>query len=521
MKIFISSTYSDLKDYRKKVIDQLERIRRSRTIKMEYFPISGKDPTTLSLEELRRCNVYIGIIGHRYGSASPDSNKSITQCEYYEAYDLYRKGEMELLLYLAEDEVQPTLKLRESDDLFSKQQEFRKKLTDIHVVRFFRSPDHLAALIAIDLFNLERDIAQNESKIFSFNSWPDIRKQFDRSSDQPIVKIEKEILEFLVANFETLFYIDPEKPDVHPFFRKAREKLGNVIPGISLNEEDGILKRTGVRHVIMRTQTAKLLIKNLPKDKLFEVGVQIGTSAAYDLIENTIKAKMLIPASAEAFVVLWDYWDRTGGWGKLTFVGPDSDTSSVPKPEWHIKVENNFLTGKEIDETHRLSSFWCGYIQGILNEALPKIEEIMIELDDEERKKVTLPAYHRVADVTHKSGDNSEDIFYIKFSKMPYSDARQQLTKCQIKMKSGEFGIAMDLCRLALLAAQQELGEIKFKEMLSEMKQKDTAIISKILKNQGNGNPEEKVNEWFIATNSLVQQLSSPELNPYDSSKHS
>ncbi len=152
LKVFISSTYQDLKEYRQAVIEQLNRMK-VQGLKMEYFGAADAEPTQLSLEHLETCNVYIGIIGHRYGSLASDNERSITQCEYEKAYELYEQGKMRLRLYLADQNVAIPLNLIENDVLRAKQQKFRQILGR-HTVKYFQSPHELVSWVSADLYEL-------------------------------------------------------------------------------------------------------------------------------------------------------------------------------------------------------------------------------------------------------------------------------------------------------------------------------------------------------------------------------
>jgi hypothetical protein len=355
-------------------------------------------------------------------------------------------------------------------------------------------------------------------KIFNTDGWPVIKDEFDSSSDERLSRIQR-FLEFLAGSFGRLFSIDSKRLDIHPFFIEVRDQLRNIIPGVSLDEKGGVLKRTGVRHVILRTKTAQLLIRSLQEidnEKLFEIGKQIGAGAASDLIKNTVEAKQLIPASAEAFVTLWDYWDRTGGWGKLTLIKSSENNDAEPisqesqPPEWYIRIENNFLATENLKETHRLSSFWGGYIKGVLNEALPRINEIMSrKLDKIQRQKVTLPAYQQVVEVIHEEdSDLTSDTFKVRFKNLPFSDGRRILSNCQIHIQDGEYDTATHLCRLAVLSAKNELGP-RFQAIFNKLEYE----VANSIKQMINGSSYPKTNEataqkWFEAANSFIQGLS-------------
>jgi hypothetical protein len=517
-RIFISGTYLDLQEHRKGVRDQLERMR-SDHIDMELFGSHDPDATATSLAELERCNIYLGIIGHRYGQIASDGKRSITECEYDRAFERSQRGRMRLLVYLADEHSAPVPDaLREEDHLHQKQVDFRKRLRLRHKPQVFKSPSDLALWVAADI----NRIGENDElppvgpRLFGRDDWSKLQEEFDLSADDQLRRIQK-VLEFLADTFDKLFLIDRKALDLHPFFSSVKDQLRQIIPGISLDEEGGILKRTGVRHVIFRTETALELLKNIEQQSLFHIGEQIGKGAASDLVTNTIKGKEFIPTSAEAYVTLWDYWDRTGGWGRLQLIEQSEDNESsihqlTRQPEWRIKVENNFIITEDIDQTHRLCDFWCGYIMGLLNEALPELTKAMTALNEQDRARVTLPAYLRVDQVTHEANTQpAETIFRVRFKNEPFSDARKTMTDAKIYLKKGEWEKSMRHARFALLSAQEEIGE-PFTNILPRIKLSLDSIdvLDQMLDRRRHPTPQEMIaNKWFQAANLFIQAVSS------------
>ncbi len=92
-KVYISSTYRDLKEHRKQVIDFFGK----KTIKENFDLISMEgyvaDDTAPALEcinDVKDCNVYILILANRYGFIPPKNNPaeiSVTEMEYNAALE--------------------------------------------------------------------------------------------------------------------------------------------------------------------------------------------------------------------------------------------------------------------------------------------------------------------------------------------------------------------------------------------------------------------------------------------------
>lgn len=87
-KVYISSTYVDLKDYRQQVIDFFGK----KTIQenfdllsMEGYVADNTVPALECMNDVKDCNIYILILANRYGYIPPDNNPteiSITEIEY-------------------------------------------------------------------------------------------------------------------------------------------------------------------------------------------------------------------------------------------------------------------------------------------------------------------------------------------------------------------------------------------------------------------------------------------------------
>ena len=79
--VFISSTYEDLKPHRSKLWDALQEF--DVNIRgMERFGARTEHALTTCIAECELSDIYIGILGMRYGSIDESSGKSYTFLEY-------------------------------------------------------------------------------------------------------------------------------------------------------------------------------------------------------------------------------------------------------------------------------------------------------------------------------------------------------------------------------------------------------------------------------------------------------
>jgi hypothetical protein len=144
VRVFISSTWQDLKPEREAVEKALNRIQNTTFNGMEYFGSRSETTKEASLLEVNRSNIYIGIFANRYGSG-------ITEAEYREA----QKKELPCLIYFKDEyiPVLPDFVEREPDKL-AKLNSLKNELMSKHTVSFFKNPDQLATQIVSDLHNL-------------------------------------------------------------------------------------------------------------------------------------------------------------------------------------------------------------------------------------------------------------------------------------------------------------------------------------------------------------------------------
>lgn len=138
-KVFISSTYSDLIPYRERVWDTMKN-QGVKLLGMEKFGARKSAPLETCLEEVEKCDIYVGIIAYRYGSIHEDTDKSFTQLEYERAVAL----DKEILIYFLDDEVQFPIKYVDLGEVSIKLEKFKKHLLKYHTIDKFKDPEELS-----------------------------------------------------------------------------------------------------------------------------------------------------------------------------------------------------------------------------------------------------------------------------------------------------------------------------------------------------------------------------------------
>ena len=83
-RVFISSTYEDMKEYRDAASEALTNVE-AVPMGMERFTASTQPVIDKCFEELRQCQFCVCLLGFRYGSLYKDSGLSYSELEFNEA----------------------------------------------------------------------------------------------------------------------------------------------------------------------------------------------------------------------------------------------------------------------------------------------------------------------------------------------------------------------------------------------------------------------------------------------------
>lgn len=144
--VFVSSTYADLKDERKKVS---EAIAKAGFVPegMELFPASSQSQFEFIKRVIDRCDYYILIIGGRYGQLG-DDNLSYTEMEY--EYALSRGISILAFLHRKPEKIEAG-KTEKNPKNARRLQQFRSKLSEGTLVDFWENPDELSMKVAVAL----------------------------------------------------------------------------------------------------------------------------------------------------------------------------------------------------------------------------------------------------------------------------------------------------------------------------------------------------------------------------------
>lgn len=137
ISIFVSSTWLDLQPERHAVEAVIHRMSGAKFIGMEYFGSRPETTERASLDEVDKSDLYIGVIGGRYGSG-------ITEAEYRRALE---RG-LPCFIYFKNEAVIAT-EWREPD---ARLEAFKQELRARHIIAEpFSTPEQLATCVMADL----------------------------------------------------------------------------------------------------------------------------------------------------------------------------------------------------------------------------------------------------------------------------------------------------------------------------------------------------------------------------------
>lgn len=145
-QVFVSSTYTDLKEERRSVVQTLMEMD-CIPAGMELFPALDEEQWQFIRRVIDDCDYYLLIIGGRYGSVTAEGI-SYTEKEY--DYAVQRGLKVIALLHDKPEDI-PAGKTELDKVLREKLESFREKVKTGRLVRFWNQGDQLPGLVALNL----------------------------------------------------------------------------------------------------------------------------------------------------------------------------------------------------------------------------------------------------------------------------------------------------------------------------------------------------------------------------------
>lgn len=177
-QVFVSSTYEDLQEERKEVMQALLELD-CIPAGMELFPASNDDQWTLIKRVIDDCDYYLLIIGGRYGSTNEDG-KSYTQMEFEYALEVGKP----IISFLPKNpQMIPTGKCDIDAEKKEKLEKF-KELTKKKMIKYWENPENLGSVVSRSMVKLIKD--------FPEEGWVKSNSAVDEVSLAEISRLQKE-----------------------------------------------------------------------------------------------------------------------------------------------------------------------------------------------------------------------------------------------------------------------------------------------------------------------------------------
>lgn len=192
MKVFLSSTYADLTDYRRAVMDVLQEC--EVLFKgMEFFGATEHKAIDTCLKNIAESDRVIVLIGSRYGSRQSDNGPSYTEAEIQEAIRINKPIQA---YFLDLDNVPVLAKYVDTGQDAIDLKKLKKYLSDKFTTAIFNSPADLGRILARDLLREKNLLPTSpspttmisrfrETAYDSLAEWYDIWYQGHWDSDEP------------------------------------------------------------------------------------------------------------------------------------------------------------------------------------------------------------------------------------------------------------------------------------------------------------------------------------------------
>lgn len=177
-QVFVSSTFEDLQEERKEVMQALLELD-CIPAGMELFPAANEDQWSLIKRVIDDCDYYILIIGGRYGSTN-DEGKSYTQMEYEYAVST----EKPVIAFLHKNPANIPSGKSEQDPENKKKLDAFRELAKKKLVKYWEGADNLGSVVSRSMIRLIKD--------FPAEGWVKANSVVDTSSIAEISRLQKE-----------------------------------------------------------------------------------------------------------------------------------------------------------------------------------------------------------------------------------------------------------------------------------------------------------------------------------------
>ena len=313
-QVFISSTFKDLSDERRKALDIL-LMANCIPAGMEAFVATDNEQFEVIKKVIDLCDYYILIIGKMYGTVNPATKVSYTEMEY----DYAKSKDIPVLVFVIDDSVVLPDGKQEKDKIkIERLDNFRKKAMTNRLVSTWKTSDELIGAIAISIMR-----AKNEINRPGWQRATDYDEASLRREIMELQKTNKNLLKDL-TNAESTIASFAEQPNVA--FEECEIDIETWYPS---NSGSGIgFKTVQVSHTInvglpklfsiiatemMDVKISEIHIENtIESSNLFSRSFHIRDKQLVKRVLNQLKALKLVTSSwdEKKSVLLWGLTDK-------------------------------------------------------------------------------------------------------------------------------------------------------------------------------------------------------------------
>lgn len=158
--VFLSSTAKDLQPYRDAVAEAISKLAGYHYDRMEDFGARDGAAVEVCQKKVAECDVFVGLVGHLYGSRPKGRKVSYTELEYQEA----KKRKKPRLMFIASEDFPLPASLREPEEAWQKQKKLREQVGGERVAVFFKEPQRLATMVVAALQTLQTEEAGKKGR---------------------------------------------------------------------------------------------------------------------------------------------------------------------------------------------------------------------------------------------------------------------------------------------------------------------------------------------------------------------
>ena len=182
LHVYVSSTFGDLEEYRRAVQTAILHTGQVPVL-MEQFGASAEAPRDICRDQVRRSDLMVLVLGHRYGAILPGGDVSVTEFEFSTA----REAGIPLLAFVLDDDYPWPPQWIDSGDAALRLKAFRERLrTDLRV-GYFTSPSDLQVRVvqALHEYRSERGLEPADAAVLK-----EPTRSVDVGRDELVIKIE-------------------------------------------------------------------------------------------------------------------------------------------------------------------------------------------------------------------------------------------------------------------------------------------------------------------------------------------